>query len=397
MMGWMPEQLWGGQTPTSPSISLIFYFTSTPPIHTYSLRVFPSTHLLPERPQNLMDEDKFVSFVLSETPKHGHRAWLEAYDSLRRNPTQISVFLSSREISGTFLAGIDVYGGRIAHFLQQLLQHNPLGQQTKEELDVKKGLTGQFIRRVLLPLLDHEHLHGRDSMFELLISVIHLGDRSGLNLVVARIGKIPRLLAKLISDERSSGFLRAWTSTDLGVMRNWTATAVSLAEHCVSDHGIDQELARWHDLQELSTYLHKAVNALKPPSDHDVLRRPSIRNVVNLPPPALPLLEAFGLAVPTYENAALAAIASLEGSETASIMGAVINSFPCRSCSQRGIQNDTGARPVAARDYAEQRLVADLDSFEGLLGTNLGIWKISLSSQAVKDLRRSKKEGRYID
>lgn len=351
-----------------------------------------------------MNEDKFLSFVLSETPKQGHRAWLEAYDSLQRNPTQLSIFLSSREISGTFLAGIDIYGGRIAHFLQQLLQHSPLGQQTKEELDAKKGLTGQIIRRVLLPLLDNEHLHDRDAIFEFLISVIHLADRSGLDLIAARLGKIPRLLAKLISEERSSGFLSAWTSTDPGVMRNWTATAVSLAEQCASDHGIYHELARWHDLQELATYLHKAANALKPPpagSGHDGLRRLSIRNtaVVGLPPLALPLLEAFGLAVPVSEHALLVAIASLEGPETVSIMGAVINSFPCRPCFQRGIQNDAGARAAAAaaRDYSEQRLVvADLDSFEGLLGTNLGIWKISLSSQAVKDLRHSKKEGMCV-
>lgn len=340
-----------------------------------------------------MDEDKFLSFVLSETPKHGHRAWLEAYDSLQRNPTQLSVFLSSREISSTFLAGIDVYGGRIAHFLQQLLQYNPLGQQMKEELDVKKGLTGLIIRRVLLPLLDNEHLHSRDSMFELLISVIHLADRSGLDLVEARLGKIPRLLAKLISDERSSGFLRAWTSKDLGVMRNWTATAVSLAEHCVSDHGIDQELARWHDLQELSTYLHERANAPNPPLDHN-----DIRNTLGLPPPALALLKTFGLPIPLSEPALLAAIATLEGPRTARIMDAVINSFPCRPCFRHSIRNDTGARPVAAIDYAEERLLgADMDSFEGLLGTNLGIWKICLSSQAVKDLRHSKKEGRYVD
>lgn len=340
-----------------------------------------------------MDEDKFVSFVLSETPKHGHRAWLEAYDSLRLNPAQISVFLSSRQISGTFLAGIDVYGGRIARFLQQLLQHNPLGQQTKEQLDVKKGLTGLIIRRVLLPLLDHEYLHGRDSMFELLISVIHLADKSGLDLVAAHISKIPRLLAKLIPDERSSGFLQAWTSKDLGVMRDWTATAVSLAENCISDHGIDHELAQWHDLQNLSTYLHGTANALNSPPEHN-----DVRNTLGLPLPALTLLKAFGLAVPLSEKALLVAIASLEGPRTARIMGAVISSFPCRPCFRRGIQNDAGARPVAAIDYGEQRLVgADLDSFEGLLGTNLGIWKISLSSQAVKDLRHSKKEGRYVD
>lgn len=348
-----------------------------------------------------MDDDKFLSFILSETPKHGHRAWLDAYDSLRRTPAQVSLFLSSREISGAFVAGIETYGGRIAHFLQQLLQYSPLGQQTKEELDAKKSLTGQIVRRVLLPLLDNEHLHDRDAIFELLISVIHLADRSVLYLIAARIGEIPRLLAKLISEERSSGFLRAWTSTDPTVMRNWTAIAVDLAEQCESDHGIEHELDRWRRLEELAAYLNKANTALKFPPAGSGSSGLRIWNhsTVNLPAPALPLLDIFELVAPGSEQALRAAIASLEGPETARIMAAVIDSFPCRPCFQRGFQKGADARPMAAgRDNTEQRLEgADLASFEGLLGMNLGIWKISLSAQAMKDLRQSKKEGTYDD
>lgn len=350
-----------------------------------------------------MNDDKFLLFILSETPKHGHRAWLDAYDSLQRTPTQVSLFLSSREISGAFVAGIEIYGSRIAYFLQQLLQYSPLGRQTKEELDVKKSLTGQIVRRVLLPLLDNEHLHDRDAIFELLNSVIHLADRSVLDLIAARIGEIPHLLGKLISEEGNSQFLRAWTNTDPAVMRNWTATAVDLAEQCESDHGIEHELDQWRRLEELTAYLNTADAALKssPAGSSSGLRRFDIWNyhTVGLPAPAHPLLNSFGLAAPSSEQALHATIASLEGPETARIMAAVIDSFPCRLCFQRGFRKGADSRPMAAgRDNTEQRLEgADLASFEGLLGMNLGIWKISLSAQAMKDLRQSKKEGTYDD
>lgn len=344
----------------------------------------------------MADDKKFLSFILSETPKHGHRAWLDAYDSLRRSPSQVSLFLSSREISGSFIAGIETYGNRIASFLQQLLQYSPLGHQTKEELDVKKGLTGQIIRRVLLPLLENEHLHDRDAVFELLVAVVHLADRSGLDLIAARLGEIPRLLAKLIAEERCAGVLRAWTVTDSGVMRNWTAAAVDLAEQCVGGHGVEQYIDRWRALQELATYLDRANKALKSVQAGSA-RRPSLQGswiTVNLPQSANPLLESFGLPVPTSEHALQSAIWSLEGSETASIMGAVMESFPCRLCFHRGFQKGSDHGPAVLRDNAEHRLEGtDLDSFEGLLGTNLGIWKVSLSAQAMKDLRHSKKEG----
>lgn len=344
-----------------------------------------------------MDDHQFVSYILTETPKLGHRAWVDAYDSLRESPSQVALFLSRRENSSAFVAGIETYGSRIASFMQQLLQYSPHGQQLKEDLDVKKGLTSHIIRRVLLPLLTNHHLHDRDVIFELLISVIHLSDRRGLDLIATRVGQIRPLLAKLISDDRSARFLRSWTTTEPATMRNWTTTAVDLADQCVSDHGIEQELDRWRALQELIPYLsaeNRRLQSSAAESSHHGIRT---TGKVDLPTPALALLETFGLSAPTSGLGLQDKIAYLEGPETSRIMAAVIGSFPCRFCFQRGLGNGAAAQPGTwASGTVENRLDgADLDSFEGLLGTGLGVWKISLSTQAMKDLRHSKREGMY--
>lgn len=369
-----------------------------------------------------MDYNKFISFILSDDTKHSQKAWIEAYDALRKNNTQVSVFLNSREYSGKFIAGFEIYGQRIAAFLQQLLRYIPptaLGQQTKEELDLKKALTGQITRRVLLPLLEHDyqHLHDRKALLELLVSVICLSDRSCLDLIAERLGEIPQLLAKLISEEHSSKFLLSWEIADPKTTQDWTGIAVDLAEQCEGDHGVLQEIDKWRSLQVLKEYLYQARDLLKPlcpgpsslpNSNHGNMRRLSIgergpKNVyanlataqaVRLSSQASPLLELFGVELPDSEHALLSTIKNLEGAETSQIMKAVMGSFPCRLCHLRGYQKSSGRRGSTIQTNFEQRLEElDLDSFEGLLGSNLGIWKISLSAQALKDLKHSKKEG----
>lgn len=363
---------------------------------------------------------KFISFILGDDAKHGPKAWIEAYDALRKNNTLVSVFLNNQEYSSKFIAGFEVYGQRIAAFLQQLLRYIPptaLGQQTKEELDLKKSLTGQIARHVLLPLLghDYQYLHDRKALFELLVSVICLSDRSCLDLIAARLGEIPQLLAKLISEEHNSKFLLSWEITNPKTIQDWTVTAVDLAEQCESDHGVLQEIDKWRSLQALKEYLHQASNLLKPDSSsfsnsvpHGNIRRLSIgesgpkhvyanlatAQAVSLSSPALPLLELFGVKLPDSEHALLSTIKTLEGAETSQIMKAVIGSFPCRLCLLRGYQKSSGLRGSTIQTNFEGRLEEmDLDSFEGLLGSNLGIWKISLSAQALKDLKHSEKEG----
>lgn len=366
---------------------------------------------------------KFISYILGDDTKHGPKAWIDAYDALRENNTLVSVFLNNQEYSSKFIAGFEVYGQRIAAFLQQLFRYIPptaLGQQTKEELDLKKALTGQIARHVLLPLLghDYQYLHDRKALFELLVSVICLSDRSCLDLISARLGEIPQLLAKLISEEHSSKFLLSWKITNPKTIQDWTGTAVGLAEQCESDHGVIQEIDKWRSLQALKECLHQASDLLKPlyPDSSSFsnsvprgnIRRLSIgesrpKNVytnsataqaVSLSSQALPLLELFGVKLPDSEHALLSTIENLEGAETSRIMKVVIGSFPCRLCLLRGYQQSSGLRGSTIQTNFEGRLEElDLDSFEGLLGSNLGIWKISLSAQALKDLKHSEKEG----
>lgn len=347
---------------------------------------------------------------------------------MQRNPAQVSSFLADRGVSGTFIADFEVYGARIAEFLRQIPRYIPkttLTQQAKEDLDSKQAIGGQLVKRVLLPLLEngYQHLHNRDALFEFLVSSIPLSDRNCSEQLAAKLGEIPHLLGKIISDKRSSNFVQEWTgllAKKPKAMQCWTETAVGLAGNCGSDHGVSYMIERWGLLKTLKTHLFNAKRQLETsqglnpssvtslPRNFRVLDRddewfqewrPSPaapKATVNLAAEAITLLGSFGMAVPCFEGHLDRAIDEIGTTKTLNVMQTIISTFPCRLCFLRGYGNVSNTTLPTIETHFEQTLEElDLDTFEGLLGSNLGIWKISLSSQALKDLKHSRREGTY--
>lgn len=375
-----------------------------------------------------MDDAGFISFILNENTNYSQRSWVEAYNSLRRNPAQVSTFLNSREVSGAFVAGFELYGTRIADFLQQIPRYTPrtaVGTPAKEELDLKQAMGGNIVRRVLLPLLcgDYQHLHNRDALFEFLVSAVRLSERNCLDQIASQLGEIPYLLGKMISEDRNSDLLREWASfliTARKALQNWTETVVNLAGNCESDHGVREKIERWELLKALKIHLYQAKHQFETPYQNFNpqsrapmqggfrklsidekksvgTRRSSVTSgAMIISPEALTLLESLDISVPHSERTLLRAIDDVEATETFNIMQAVLSTFPCRLCFARGYGKASNISISTTQANFEQRLEElDLDSFEGLLGSNLGIWKISLSAQAMKDLKQSKREGMY--
>lgn len=294
----------------------------------------------------------------------------------------------------------------------------------EEDTDLKQVVGGELVRRVLFPLLgsEYQHLHDRDALFELLVSAVPLSDRSCLDQLATRLGKMPHLLGKMISEERNSHYIRKWSKflvKDLESMQDWTETAVSLAECCDSSHGVSHQTERWSLLKTLGTHLkllkeNRQLGALNQglnaptrilpqlnfralEKDEKGTRRGSVTSpaALNLTPETIALLESLGVSIPYSERTLIQTIDQVETTETFAVLEAVISSFPCHLCFLRGYGNFSRITTVpAVQTNFEQRLEElDLDSFEGLLGSGLGDWKISLSARALKDLKQSKREG----
>jgi hypothetical protein len=74
----------------------------------------------------------------------------------------------------------------------------------------------------------------------------------------------------------------------------------------------------------------------------------------------------------------------------------VVRVFPCQTCIIPGDQ------PIEIEEYVPREydifgMDVKTNTFESLLGSHLGVWKIVLSAQAMKDLRESVDDGKYSE
>jgi hypothetical protein len=101
-----------------------------------------------------------------------------------------------------------------------------------------------------------------------------------------------------------------------------------------------------------------------------------------LPPHAEDAIRAYGKVVPTSERQLQILLESLE-TETREILMEVIGTYPCRPCYEIAIRL-TSADRLQSKEQSSQLTG---DSGNGLHGKRLGVWKVSLSSSALKDLK----------
>ncbi|KAI5844072.1 hypothetical protein DFP73DRAFT_76530 [Morchella snyderi] len=377
-----------------------------------------------------MGDTRFTSFIFNDNDNDQRKKqWEDAYTSFKGNPSQISGFLQNRELSGSFIAGFEVYAVRIARFVQLIPQlQNPNKDRLELDLQVGKLLSGYVIKGIIIPLLEqrYQHLHTRDALLELLFSTVALADRSMFGHLAARLGKAPALLGRLISDERCDNELKAnWigcinSSKLTETMEDWVEVSVDLAKNCESDHHVLSEMERWGLLTTLKLHLRQACNPGLPASQrkHSIgsvqtgsrasgsNESPSIKDRRKsdtsagrggIPQNCIALLQQ--LRIPIIDSKGRTTriqhlLVHIETKETIPILEVLLKSFPCRLCFRRGFGNTSEAMvsPVHI-EFGTEVAGLDSDSFEGLLGGGLGVWKIALSTQALRDLKQSQREG----
>lgn len=378
-----------------------------------------------------MGDTRFISFIFNDNDNEqiSKKQWEDAYTSFKGNPSQMSGFLENRNLSGSFIAGFEVYGLRIARFVQLIPQHNNLKARNKEkeELDLQLGklVGGHVIRKIIIPLLDqrYQHLHTRDALLELLFSTVALADRSIFDQLAARLGKAPALLGRLISDQRSDKLMGDWIDcvrSSKETMQDWIEVSMDLTKNCESDHRVLSEMERWDLLTTLKLHLQQAYNPVASSQrKHSVGTLPSGsrasgsngtvgvkgRRVSYTPAAIAPgisqdciaLLRQLKITIPSSVRAIRDTIVHIETNETFPILEALLKSFSCRLCFMRGYGNISEAivSPVHT-EFESQENALDADSFEGLLGGGLGVWKIALSTQALRDLKQSGQEGTFF-
>lgn len=348
------------------------------------------------------------------------------YNQLERDPSQVSFLLADDDLLLKFLSNFNLYASRISQFFKQL-SANPVDSSTQRRRScVGPGLADELIESLLLPLLgdDFQQFHQQLAFNDVFGSVIEfcLPFRPRpLEMLASRLSEKDKLLEALISGESSSKAMKEWinifdtTLFDFEIIKVWARRVIVQSRRCDSNHGVSEQIHIWQKLDSLIGSL----NDIVPIAPGNSRGLPSLRNFrrltdedkksgattgvqkpsLELSPDVSASLLYFRIQPPRSERALRNALEKLEKDEMLKVLHAVAESFPCRPC----YNISTASRPLAVKSYdrydeenwetsATKQTKGPL-LFTDLLGRKLGIWRVFLSSQALKDLEDAQFEG----
>ena len=312
------------------------------------------------------------------------------FNDLLRDVNQISRILSDTTILSMFLSNFDGYAERISQFFRQV-DGGPSSAQAKRNVYVGPDLPDVLISGFLLRLLDdgfnrfqtEPSYHG---LFSSIINFCLTFSSAQLGMLAKALGEKEQPLESLVSGEVSGQVMRKWIHAfdmgspllESGIFAAWVKRLITLCGRC-GNHLVSEQFGIWRKLQGLidrlaevqSTFTSTSEKAKKEITQGDK-----------------DLLADFGIAPPASERALQNVLEKLRRDETVKVLRVLADSFPCRGC-YIALTGDV----IAEEEFrTEQRTAVPL-SFTGLFGSNLGIWRISVSAQALKDLRQSQSEG----
>ena len=229
------------------------------------------------------------------------------------------------------------------------------------------------------------------------------------------LSEVDGLLEQLITDRRYSQRVKDWigkhtyTPKVLSILRTFTQRLMSLHNTCTQDHHTKALSEQWQALLMLTDNLeqrkltyendqsrnhwnardtrHLAGSRLL--EEHD---KKTSRGQSSLSPFALQLshddlrsLDRFGIATPNSLRSMESALDSLKSNETLKVLISAMNTFPCGSCNDSTRNPDTTQQPTPVETFGTQ--LTDQPFDPEIFARRIGVWKVILSAQAVKDMR----------
>jgi hypothetical protein len=148
-------------------------------------------------------------------------------------------------------------------------------------------------------------------------------------------------------------------------------------------------LVPFENLRQLTEVNRKSRTA----NTHRIQKQPD--PAITIPPDVKDSLSYFGIPPPASERALQNALERLQRDEMIKVLQAVVDSFPCRPCYENSVSDIPNEKDEDEEPPPEEEVKARGSMmFTGLFGVGLGIWRIFLSAQALKDLEDAKFEGK---
>lgn len=266
----------------------------------------------------------------------------------------------------------------------------------------------QIVANILLPIVTGSHELGPSKTTNVLISGLYIVlkcPNPNLRNIGRAVSETRALLEMLVSHKQGNEVMKNWVGNhyrsicEFSVLRAFNHRLVTLCSNCTHDHGTTDQSEQWHQLlklRELLLRLKGDFARTRAENDRHKKKNQEVKMsqrplVPEIPTEVSTALALFGIqSRPTSERIVEIILQRLETETSSSILKSIIISFPCRLCYET--LGGTRARADHHVKKDDRRPLAPTFNPE-IFGKRFGVWKVLLSSQAVKNIQSASRSG----
>jgi hypothetical protein len=345
--------------------------------------------------------------VILETDSPSYSQYEIAIERMKTKPWEVAVDEATQD---ELFWDFPTSAVKLNHFFENLGHH-----------EISRAVADEITLNLLLPIVHAcgELAHPAAVSRIIIASMPSLNHRATTSLgsLIKAILVTNDLIERVVTDVEGSLIVKDWlehhggTFQDSSLLYSFTQRIMLRCESCTHDHQISALSKRWEELLKLKSSLESLVlesertqvahaqehyntamaSGLKRLDEDD---KKTLKNQGPEPlvfPIILPelstALESIGLPVPRSHRSLQLVIERVRVEETFAVVKAAIESFPCRPCHEAVSDAQRSLNPVRETDVTDLANPSLIPSFDpSIFGRRVGIWKVVLSAQAVKDV-----------
>lgn len=336
-------------------------------------------------------------------------------ESVTRNPSQTKI---DEETQQRLFLDLDKVVIRLKLFLGKL-SRGP-------RIIMKKEIADEIILNILQPIISYAspELDRPETVIGVLLCVLPSisscsnKTQEALLKALSETNSLPELL---ITDPKSSRAVKNWMANHdynpraPSVLRKLAKRFMTLCEKCTYDHGTSTLLGQWQDLSKLIDYLEQQNVNFEQHQTNNLGKARDIRHLggsilleeqdkksgrgqSSLSTPAPQVLDDISrsladlnMVYPTSLRQMETALDRLRIDETRKVLISAMETFPCRPCNELACNPD--GDHSSARPKLNRAQLTDQSVDPEIFARRMGAWKVILSAQAVRDMKKLSHSG----
>lgn len=360
-----------------------------------------------------MENHDTIFNILLQDPSPSHSQYIYLAENIARGHLKVDF---NEDAQDQFLLSPRKFSDRLNQLFNVLLSK-----------ELNEAVASQLSAKLLLPLVSRayqiESIEDSCCILTAGLPLVSNSSVSSLQQLLEAISETGNILERIVTDAKGSEPMKALMSKidqhslNPKVLNSITHKLMALCDSCTYNHGTEAQSEQWQALLQLKTSLGQLQSEYESYNGEATVKSlPTLSNLIllekdnkkeniartkypnqipSISEETLSYLNLFGLTQPHSLRTLDTITKCLETEKTLLILKSIIETFPCRPCNEAA-RSSCEAQETAPINttYIMKNVENTYDS--DMFGKRVGVWKILLSSQAMKDLRNVSNSGMHL-